>query len=175
VRLRDPVSPHLAARRVGVRIDPSALEFPGGAGPWVVEGAGGVLVPLNESETMADLMVRLALPVVVVARTSLGTINHTLLTLEALRARRLSVAGVVMVGRAPSPAASPLAGSGATRGSRADRGVRPTSGNREAIEHHGRVTILGEMPRFDRLDAACLRAWAEAEFDRAGALAEFLS
>ena len=65
---------------------------------WIVEGAGGVLVPLNDRETMVDLMAALALPVVVVARTALGTINHTLLTLEALRRRRCSVAGVVMVG-----------------------------------------------------------------------------
>jgi len=62
----------------------------------VVEGAGGLLSPLTESETVADLAVSLAFPLVIVARRSLGTINHTLLTLEAARARGLAVAGVVL-------------------------------------------------------------------------------
>ena len=61
---------------------------------YIVEGAGGVLVPVNDSQTMADLMVLLGLPVIVAARTTLGTINHTLLTLEALRARALKIGGV---------------------------------------------------------------------------------
>ena len=65
---------------------------------WIVEGAGGVLVPINESDLMVDLIAALALPAIVVARTTLGTINHTLLTLDALRARLIIVAGVVMVG-----------------------------------------------------------------------------
>ncbi|MBF0342458.1 MAG: dethiobiotin synthase, partial [Magnetococcales bacterium] len=89
--------------------------------PVVVEGAGGVLVPLNGRDRMADLMVRLALPVVVVARTTLGTINHTLLTLEALRHRKLDVAGVILSGL-------------------------PNGVNREAIERFGQVAILAEIP-----------------------------
>ncbi len=66
----------------------SHMKASGNGVRWIIEGAGGVLVPLNERDLMVDLMVRIAVPVLVVARTSLGTINHTLLTLHALRARR---------------------------------------------------------------------------------------
>jgi dethiobiotin synthetase len=108
-----------------------------------VEGAGGVLVPLNDREMMIDLMARLALPVIVVARSGLGTINHTLLTLEALAARRLTVAGVVMNG--------PLDPS-----------------NRAAIETYGRVAVIGELPPLEPLTANALNACAETfRLDRA--------
>src|SRR5207244_3973112 len=97
-----PVSPHLAARLSGTSIDLAELVWMVLAQPagqrWVVEGAGGVLVPVNTSELMVDLIVQLELPALVVARSSLGTINHTLLTLEALRSRSVQVAGVVIVG-----------------------------------------------------------------------------
>src|SRR5580658_2456754 len=119
VRLGDPVSPHLAARLAGTRIDLPLLtaELEESTDRWIVEGAGGVLVPVNESDSMVHLMERLGLPVVVVARTSLGTINHTLLTIEALRARRLAIAGVVMVGE-------------------------PNPESRAAIEQYGGVAVL---------------------------------
>ena len=152
VRLPRPVSPDLAARLSAQPIDMSKLldtiraESP--ENRWVVEGAGGVLVPLTADQTLVDLMVRLSLPVVVVARSTLGTINHTLLTLEAVRARDLSVAGVVMVGP-------------------------PDSENRAAIEQYGRVDVLGEMPLLSSLDTASLRAWASAHLDKAGRLSEY--
>jgi len=97
-RLVTPCSPHEAAARDGVVIDPARLMLPTGAGPLVVEGAGGVLVPLSEDQLYADQFAAWGLPVVLVARTLLGTINHTLLSLEALRARGCAVAGVVFVG-----------------------------------------------------------------------------
>lgn len=142
VRLPDPVSPHLAARRAGIRID---IPFHTAAvrerdEKWVVEGAGGALAPVNEMDLMVHLMERLGLPVVIAARTTLGTINHTLLTIEALRARRLKIAGVVMVGE-------------------------PNADNREAIEHYGGVPVVAEMPRFDPLTPASLRGWAASQFD----------
>jgi dethiobiotin synthase len=134
VRLPDPVSPHLAARRAGM-----SIELPGRKTDrtvYITEGAGGVLVPANDSESMADLMAILGLPVIVAARTTLGTINHTLLTLEALRARKLRIAGVVMIG---------------------DRNDE----NRAAVEHYGKVAVLSQMPRFDPLMPETLRAWAQ--------------
>ena len=134
IRLPDPVSPHLAARLAGMTIKLPSRDSDGAV--YIVEGAGGVLVPVNDSQTMADLMVRLGLPVIVAARTTLGTINHTLLTLEALRARGLRVAGVVMIG---------------------DR----NADNRAAIEHYGKVAVIAEMPRFDPLSRENLRQWAE--------------
>ncbi|HEV3333201.1 MAG TPA: dethiobiotin synthase [Bryobacteraceae bacterium] len=153
LRLRDPVSPHLAAQRSGTRIDLETLRafLPADADDarWIVEGAGGVLVPLNEQELMIDFMRAIGLPVVVVARSALGTINHTLLTVEALRARSLCVAGVVMCG---------------------ERNLD----NRAAIEHYGRCRVLGEMPVFQPLTRSALGEWAAAELDPQGHLLEFL-
>jgi dethiobiotin synthase len=112
VRLPRPVSPHLAARLSGQEIELTPLTaLVAGQSKnvrWIVEGAGGVLVPVSDTDKMTDLMRELNLPVVVVARSTLGTINHTLLTLEALRSRSLCVAGVVMVGESnPDNRSSP--------------------------------------------------------------------
>jgi dethiobiotin synthetase len=112
---------------------------------WIVEGAGGALVPLNSTETMADLIVRLALPAVVVSRTTLGTINHTLMTLEVLRHHGVTVAGVVFVGH-------------------------PNPDNRVAIEQFGNVPTLGEMPLLSPLSPDALAAWATAKLDASGML-----
>jgi dethiobiotin synthase len=102
----DPVSPHLAARRVGCHLGAAAVALDIRAvmaehALALVEGAGGVLVPLNDHETMLDLMQALALPVLVVAEAGVGTINHTLLTLQALRTAELSIFGVALNARAP--------------------------------------------------------------------------
>lgn len=97
-RLRTPASPHLAAEIDGVTIDADALEPPEVEGPLVVEGAGGLLVPLTRSRLMIDVFARWKLPVVLVSRTALGTINHTLLSLQALRARDVPVLGVAFIG-----------------------------------------------------------------------------
>ena len=132
-----PVSPHLAAEAAGARIDLESLELPTSDRPIVVEGAGGALVPLNGRETMLDLMVRLDLPVVLVAADRLGAINQTLLTLEALRARGLEVLGVVLTGE-------------------------PFADNRAAIAHHGRARILAGLPHAARIDAGQIAAWASA-------------
>jgi len=153
VRLTGAVSPHLAAEWNGSRIEISELVSMIANEPkasWIVEGAGGVLVPLNDASLMIDLMTALQLPVVVVARSELGTINHTLLTLEALRARSLELAGVIMVG---------------------DR----NRDNREAIEHFGNVAVLGEMPQISGLSADNLARWANSELDTAGVLMKVLN
>jgi dethiobiotin synthase len=151
VRLPKPVSPHLAAQWAGLRIDLGELRglLPHADTSWIVEGAGGVLAPINESQTMADWMGCLALPVLVVARSGLGTINHTLLTLEALRTRRLCVAGVLMIGE-------------------------PNPDNRAAIEQYGRVPVLGEMPLLTPLDPGLLAAWSVTHLDAHRHLLEFL-
>jgi dethiobiotin synthetase len=153
VRLRQPVSPHLAATLSGTTIALEPLNESVRSQPpsnrWIVEGAGGVLVPINGFETMVDLMTVLGLPVVVVTRTSLGTINHTLLTLEAVRRRTIRVVGVVMVGP-------------------------PHPDNRAAIERYGEVAVLGEMPCFGSLESAQLASWAATELDPDQHLLEFL-
>lgn len=142
VRLPKPVSPHLAAQWAGQRIDLVALRGLAGNDDvtWIVEGAGGLLVPINEAQTMAEWIAYLALPVLVVARSGLGTINHTLLTLEALRARSLRAAGVMMIGE-------------------------PNADNRAAIEKYGRVPVVGEMPVLRPLDPGLLGAWSVTHLD----------
>jgi len=151
VRLPKPVSPHLAAEWAGQRIDLAELrglvDFDEDGATWIVEGAGGLLVPINESQTMADWIAYLALPVLVVARSGLGTINHTLLTLEALQARRLRVAGVMMIGE-------------------------PNADNRAAIEQYGHATVVAEMPFLTPLDPGLLAAWSVTHLDPQGRLLE---
>ncbi len=130
-----PLSPEQAAAAEGATVALSELRLPPGAAPIVVEGAGGVLVPLGGGALMADLMVRLGLPVLLVARTALGTINHTLLSLEALRARGLAVWGVVMVGPA-------------------------NAGSAEAIARLGHVDILARLEPLPALTQAAVAAAA---------------
>ncbi len=131
LELRAPLSPEDAARLEAVSIETGRLVLPPGDRPLVVEGAGGVLVPIAPDLLTADLIARLALPAVLVARSTLGTINHTLLSLEALRARGVMVAGVILNGP-PSP------------------------GNRAAIERHGGVGVLAELPPLGSPDAAAV-------------------
>jgi dethiobiotin synthetase len=152
VRLPLPLSPHLAARLNGSEINLDALMAIIDAQPancgWIVEGAGGVMVPLDGSNLMVDFMDRLGLPIVIVSRTALGTINHTLLTLEALRRRSLRVVGVLMVGDANPE-------------------------NRLAIERYGEVGVLGELPTIDPLTPAGLGT-AAASLDPENRLLECL-
>ena len=138
-----PVSPHLAAREAGVRINLESIQIPESrAGmPLIVEGAGGVMAPINERDLMRDLMRRIGFPVVVAARTALGTINHTLLTLSALRNAQLKVRGVVMIG------AEHLE-------------------NRRAIEHYGDVRVIGHIPVLPCIDRAALLDVFEKHFSR---------
>jgi dethiobiotin synthetase len=104
-RFGPPVSPHLAAELAGVRIEPAELVAAARAHDLVVcEGVGGLLVPITPGYLVRDLAVDLHLPVVIAARPGLGTINHTLLTVEAARAGGLTVAGVVMTPWPEDPA-----------------------------------------------------------------------
>lgn len=93
-------SPHLAARMEDVTIEVDALAPPSVRGPLIIEGAGGILVPISAQASMADLFVHWGAPVVLVARTGLGTINHSLLSIEALRTRGIRIGGIVFVGEA---------------------------------------------------------------------------
>ena len=99
-RLTTPCSPHRAAELVGIEIDPDRLALPSVDRPLIVEGAGGVLVPLTPRLLYADLVASWRRPTVLVARTTLGTINHSLLSIEALRRRGVPILGVAFVGDA---------------------------------------------------------------------------
>jgi dethiobiotin synthetase len=139
-RLTTPCSPHQSAAIDGVEIDAKRLALPAGEDSLVVEGAGGVLVPLRDDLLYGDLFAHWRLPVVLVARTALGTINHSLLSLEALRARGVPIAGIAFVG----------------------------DGNAETervICAIGQVRRLGRLPWLEPLDAASLREAFAAGFD----------
>ncbi len=113
--LATPCSPHRAAAIDGVTIDLDRLALPVVDGPLVVEGAGGVLVPIVGTTTFADLFARWQRPVVLVARTALGTINHSLLSIEALRARGVPLLGVAFVGDAVPDSEATIVRLGKTR------------------------------------------------------------
>ena len=125
-RLRTPCSPHRAAEIDGVAIDVDRLEPPA-VDPLVIEGAGGVLVPVTRDLLFADLFARWRLPVVLVARTALGTINHSLLSIEALRVRNVPILGVAFVGD-------------------------PVEDSEATIATIGGVKRLGRLPWIDPLD-----------------------
>lgn len=99
-RFQLPASPHLSAQAEGVEIDPAALTIPHCDRPLVVEGAGGLMVPLTRKQTYLDVFTCWQQPVILCARTQLGTINHSLLSLEALRNRNIPVLGVAFIGHA---------------------------------------------------------------------------
>ena len=128
-RFGPPVSPHLAAELAGTELElgalvvaASAAAAEAGAGVLVVEGVGGLLVPLTRDHTVRDLAVALGFPLVVAARPGLGTISHSLLTLEAARYAGLTVAGVVMT---PWP----------------DEPSTMQRSNRDTVARFGRVTV----------------------------------
>lgn len=125
-RLRMPASPHLAAEAEQAEIDPRRLTLPAVEGPLVVEGAGGLMVPLNRNTLFLDVFAGWGAPVILCARTQLGTINHTLLSLSALRQAGCPVVGVAFIG-APEP------------------------GVEQSICDFGRCRHLGRLPVIDPL------------------------
>ena len=139
-RLTTPCSPHLAAEIDRVTIDPDRLALPQVDGPLVVEGAGGVMVPVTRDLIFADLFARWNTPVVLVARTGLGTINHSLLSIEALRSRGVPILGIAFVGDA-------------------------VEDSEATIATLGKVRRLGRLPRLDPLNAATLAEAFAANFD----------
>lgn len=95
--LQTPASPHLAAAKDGITIDLNQIQEPETTNHLVVEGAGGILVPLNDTQSVVDL-IQSDYKVIVVSRHYLGSINHTLLTIEALQNREIQVAGIIFSG-----------------------------------------------------------------------------
>ncbi|MBB5706449.1 dethiobiotin synthase [Sphingopyxis panaciterrulae] len=139
-RLVTPASPHFAAEVDGVIIDPDALTPP--PGDVLVEGAGGALVPVTRTCLYADLFARWQIPVIVCARTGLGTINHSLLTIETLRARGVPLHGLAFVGD-------------------------PVPDSEAIIAQLGGLRRLGRLPIIDPLTPETLADAFAAHFDRA--------
>ncbi|WGR93532.1 dethiobiotin synthase [Bradyrhizobium sp. ISRA443] len=141
-RLRTPASPHLSAEIDEVRINTDTLDVPDAGGrPLVIEGAGGLMVPLSSGTLYIDIFERWRLPVVICASTALGTINHSLLSIEALRKRQIDILGIAFIGEKNSEA------------------VR-------AICEIGRVRWLGRLPWIAPLSPDTLQAAFNASFRR---------
>jgi dethiobiotin synthetase len=138
-RLTAPVSPHWSAERDGVSIDPARLALPAGDDPLVVETAGGLLVPLRRNWLQIEQIAVWGLPVLLVARSGLGTLNHTLLSLEALSRRSIPVLGLVLNGD-------------------------PHPDNPRTLEALGGVPVLAELPLLAPLD----REGLERQWQRSG-------
>lgn len=144
-RLTLPASPHLAAERDGIEIDLARLALPVTARPLVVETAGGLMVPLRRDTLQIDQIARWRAPVVLCASTRLGTINHTLLSIEALKRRAIAIAGIAFIG--PEAADS-----------------------QRTIGAIGGVRVLGRLPHVHPLDRVTLAAAFRQTIDVAGLL-----
>ncbi|MBN2420506.1 MAG: dethiobiotin synthase [Deltaproteobacteria bacterium] len=133
-RLRLPLSPHASAEADGIRIELDSFKVPQTRDreTLIIEGAGGLMVPLNEKEMMIDLIKRCDAPALVVARSALGTINHTLLSIGQLRSYGIGIAGVVMNGP-------------------------KNSSNRDAIEGFGNVTVIAEIEEIKEINIRSLK------------------
>lgn len=139
-RLNTPASPHIAAKLDGIEIDPETLGLPPTEKPLILEGAGGLLVPLTDHVLYIDVFARWQVPVILCARTSLGTINHSLLSIEALKNRSIPIFGIVFIGDE-------------------NKAVEDT------IVDFGEVRRLGRLPMLDQVDRASVTAAFEANFD----------
>ena len=131
-RLTQPLSPHAAAEIDGVAIAlsdfrlPDVSSAPHAPSHLIIEGAGGLMVPLNDQDYMLDLITHFQVPVCLVARSTLGTINHTLLSIEQLRRVNIPILGVVLNGP-------------------------KNEGNRAAIAHYGKVPIVAQLEPMDAI------------------------
>lgn len=124
-RFSNPLSPHIASKLENISIDIQKIKLPK-SNNLIIEGAGGVLVPINQENYVIDIIKKFASPVIIVASTNLGTINHTLLTIEALRKRSIEILGVIMYG---------------------DENIE----NNLSIANYGKIEILGHLPIVDNL------------------------
>jgi len=139
-RLQLAASPHQAAAEEGITIDPAALNPP--AGPVVIEGAGGLMVPLTPDTLYIDVFARWKLPLILCARTRLGTINHTLLSVEAVRSRDIPLLGIAFIGEANLE-------------------------SEKIITEIGKVKRLGRLPVIEPLTAGRLAGVFAKTFERA--------
>jgi dethiobiotin synthetase len=141
-RLRAPASPHISASLDGVEINTETLQPPLTNNSLIIEGAGGLLVPLTKSVVFADVFARWRIPIIVCARTSLGTINHTLLSIEVLRSRNIPIHGVSFIG---------------------DENIETQA----IIASLGRVKILGRLPLLTSLTKDTLSQAFQENFNAA--------
>ncbi len=133
-RLPLPLSPHAAAaaENISIKLDDFLLPEISYEEYLIIEGAGGIMVPINEDQMILDLMVKLKIPVLLVSSNVLGTINHTLLSLEQLKRSGVDVLGVILNGDINTI-------------------------NRKAIEKYGDTTVLAEIPMIEQINSTILK------------------
>lgn len=131
-RLTQPLSPHRSAELDQVTIETASLKPPKVKGPLIMEGAGGLMVPLSRERLLIDQVASWSVPTVLCSRTGLGTINHTLLSLEALRARNIPVLGVAFIGP-------------------------EIADTMRTIGEMGDIKVLGRLPHLETLTSASVR------------------
>jgi len=131
--LTQPLSPHESAKRDNVQISLDDFEIPKTDKNLIIEGAGGCMVPINDDHYVIDLIKHLNAPAIIVARSMLGTINHTVLTIEALKQRGIEIKGIIISGP-----------------------FMPH--NRQAIEQYGQIPIIAEIPQLHELTPDALLA-----------------
>lgn len=141
--LKEPLSPHLSAKKDKIHISLNQLSLPSldKNDYLIIEGCGGLLVPLNETDLQVDLLKKWQIPTLLVARSTLGTINHTLLTLHALAFHQIPIWGIVLNG--PESAS-----------------------NKEAIEHFGKIPVLAQIPFQNLLTPKILQDLFEIHFGK---------
>lgn len=137
-----PASPHYAAEHDGVTIDLDRLDVPESSGSLIIEGAGGVLVPITRSTLQIDVFAGWDMPVILCARTRLGTLNHTLMSLAVLQDWEIPVHGIIFVGEEHRD-------------------------NQKTIAEMGGVKVLGRLPLLDDLTPGALQSAFEMHFNRA--------
>ena len=141
-KFKAPVSPHWAAEQESAFIEPSNLKLPDLDELIIIETAGGLMVPLNRDWLQIDQLKAWGAPIILVARTGLGTLNHTLLSLEALKNRNLDVLGIVLNGP-------------------------PHKDNPKTLEQFGDTKILASLPIFDEVNAKVLsQEWHKQQLDQ---------
>ena len=141
-KFKAPVSPHWAAEKESQEIDPDKLIIPKRDELLIIETAGGLMVPLNRNLLQIDQLKVWDLPIILVAKTGLGTLNHTLLSLEALRNRNLNVIGIVLNGP-------------------------PHEDNPKTLEQFGNIPVIAQLPQFKNISAKILHEqWLKQNLEK---------
>lgn len=135
-QLQFPMSPNLSAEKEGFVIDPSTWEVPKSDRPLIIEGAGGLLVPLNDNMLLIDVFKQFNAPVILVSKNYLGSINHTLLSVQAIRNAGLELAGIVFNGE-------------------------PDEDIERSILQHAKTPFLGRVEVLDELNKSAIKSAGE--------------
>jgi len=135
-RLTQPLSPHLSARLDGIEIDLNQINLPETNNNLIIEGAGGLMVPLNETELIVDLIKKLEVEVILVSQNYLGSINHTLLSVNLLRQYEIPVKGIIFNGT-------------------------ENEENERYILQYAKIKKLGYIPGLDQIDKAHIASVGE--------------